>query len=217
MVILVKETWRFEMDASTQHLGKRVPGDRLGQRVWGFRFWWAASSGFFFERNKRSSSSTNKNPDSTSFFSKLGIWCTCICWVLYIKKLSLMYLPEMIVTMLVILYYSIPKSKYLIIQAQGGDPTKWVETKLERREPKRGLGAFWGMQQALIPPHPAACRLRRPVVGVPEKGASGGDHEDVLFTKAVSWITKRSVLTTVEWKNLKLCLLQGGRCFLSGI
>jgi len=36
------------------------------------------------------------------------------------------------------------------------------------------------------------------VVGVPEKGASGGDHEDVFFTKAVSWITKRSVLTTVE-------------------
>ena len=120
-----------------------------------------------------------------------------------------MYLPELIVTMLVILYYSIPKSKYLIIQAQGGDPTKMSWTKLERREPNRGLGAFWGMQQALIPPHPAACRLRRPVVGVPEKGASGGDHEDVFFTEEFHgspkgldhcWMKKPEALSVAMWQ-----------------
>ena len=62
------------------------------------------------------------------------------------------------------------------------------KTGTERTQPR--FGCFLGDATSIDLPHPAACRLRRPVVGVPWKS---------------NFMDNQKVLTTVEWKNLKIC------------
>ena len=190
---IYQERWGMSLHGYSQHL-VACPGDRLGQRVWGFRFWWAASSGFFFERNKRSSSSTNKHQDTTSFWSKLGMWCTCIYWVLYIKKTFTYYVfprndcdnDSYIYCIIQFLSPSIWSSKLRV----GIQQNELNKTGTERTQAR--FGCFLGDATSIDSPTSCSLQASKTSGWGARKRSFGWWPWGCLLYRGVSWITKRS-------------------------